>query len=215
MSFEPGPISAIAAAVRSGRISATSVTQAAIERLVAVNPTLNVLADSAFDDALRNARALDDGDVRGPLAGIPTLIKDLEDWRGHPTRKGSLALRDAPPATNNSVVTQRLVDGGAIIASGAPRDLMASLRAGHILELTPARDSVSVDCTRLESIAGVSSVRDDDGKIRLQVQELHASLPLVLDELTRQRVALSNLETHSPTLEDFYVALTGRHLRDD
>jgi len=108
-----------------------------------------------------------------------------------------------------------IMDGGAIIASGAPRDLTASLRAGHILELTAARDSVSVDCTRLEGIAGVSSVREDDGKIRLQVQELHASLPLVLDELTRQRVALSNLETHSPTLEDFYVALTGRHLRDD
>lgn len=107
-----------------------------------------------------------------------------------------------------------IMDGGTIIASGTPRDLTASLRAGHILDLTAAAGSAPVDRTRLEGIAGVSDVHENDGKIRLQVRELHESLPLVLDELARQSVALSNLETHSPTLEDVYVGLTGRHLRD-
>lgn len=108
-----------------------------------------------------------------------------------------------------------IMDSGAIIASGAPHDLTASLGAGHILELTVAAGSALVNGTPLEGIAGVSSVRVENGKIRLQVQELHASLPLVLDELARRHVALSNLETHSPSLEDVYVALTGRQARDD
>ena len=178
MSFEPGPISAIAAAVRSGRISATSVTQAAIERLDAANPTLNVLADSAFDDALRNARALDDGDVRGPLAGIPTLIKDLEDWRGHPTRKGSLALRDAPPATNNSVVTQRLVDGGAIIVGkstlpefaieGYTANLLTGVtRNPWNLDYSPGGSSGGSGAALSAGLVGIASATDGGGSVRI------------------------------------------------
>ncbi len=108
-----------------------------------------------------------------------------------------------------------ILDGGAIIASGTPHDLTASLRAGHILELTAVPCSAAVDYKQIEGIAGVSSVSTENGKIRLQVRELHKSLPLVLNELARQSVVLSNLETHSPTLEDVYVALTGRHMRDE
>jgi ABC-2 type transport system ATP-binding protein len=108
-----------------------------------------------------------------------------------------------------------IMDGGSIIACGTPGDLTASLRAEHILDLTIVSGTGVVDCAPLEGVAGVSSMHEDDGKIRLQVRELHTSLPLVLDELARQGVALSNLETHSPTLEDVYVSLTGRHLRDD
>jgi Asp-tRNA(Asn)/Glu-tRNA(Gln) amidotransferase A subunit family amidase len=89
---------------------------ASIERIESANSDLNVLAEEAFDDALEAASALDRGDpLTGRLAGIPTLIKDLEDWRGHPTRKGSLALRDAPPAVTNGVVPQRLLDDGAVV----------------------------------------------------------------------------------------------------
>jgi ABC-2 type transport system ATP-binding protein len=107
-----------------------------------------------------------------------------------------------------------IMDGGAIIAYGAPRDLTSSLQAEHILALTVASGTGTVDYGRLEAIAGVSSVSEDGGKIRLRVRELHASLPSVLDELAVQCIALSHLETHSATLEDVYVALTGRHLRN-
>ena len=40
-------------------------------------------------------------------------------------------------------------------------------------------------------------------------------MPALLDELGRQGVALTELRTHSATLEDVFVALTGRHLRDE
>ena len=49
----------------------------------------------------------------------------------------------------------------------------------------------------------------------MQVTELHRAVPALLDDLGRQQIALTELRTHSATLEDVFVALTGRHLRDD
>jgi ABC-2 type transport system ATP-binding protein len=49
----------------------------------------------------------------------------------------------------------------------------------------------------------------------LQVSELHTTVPALLDELSGQGVALTELRTHSATLEDVFVTLTGRHLRDE
>ena len=45
--------------------------------------------------------------------------------------------------------------------------------------------------------------------------ELHRAVPALLAELGRQGVPLTELRTHSATLEDVFVALTGRHLRDE
>ncbi|HEY5437420.1 MAG TPA: amidase family protein, partial [Acidimicrobiales bacterium] len=116
MTTSPGPLTALSEAVREKRLSAATLVTASIERLVRANPVLNVLAEEAFDDAVAAATQRDrDGATTGALAGIPTLVKDLEDWAGHPTRKGSLALRDAAPATSNGVVPQRLLDAGAIV----------------------------------------------------------------------------------------------------
>jgi ABC-2 type transport system ATP-binding protein len=49
----------------------------------------------------------------------------------------------------------------------------------------------------------------------MQVTALHRAVPALLDELGRQGVPLTELRTHSASLEDVFVALTGRHLRDD
>ena len=54
-----------------------------------------------------------------------------------------------------------------------------------------------------------------DGTIELQVAELHRTMPALLGELRRQGVQLTELRTHSATLEDVFVSLTGRRLRDD
>ena len=116
MTLAPGPLTQLAVAVREKRLLATTLVERSIERLDAVNPLLNVLAERAFDDALDCAARVDAGDyAAGALLGAPTLIKDLEDWQGHPTRKGSLALADEPPAATNGVVPARLVAAGAIV----------------------------------------------------------------------------------------------------
>jgi Asp-tRNA(Asn)/Glu-tRNA(Gln) amidotransferase A subunit family amidase len=115
MATTTGPLTTLTRAVRDGRLTATALVTASIERLRAAS-SLNVLAEESFDEALAAAAAMDRGGPPvGALAAAPTLIKDLEDWRGHPTRKGSRALRDAPPAVVDGVVPRRLLDAGAVV----------------------------------------------------------------------------------------------------
>ena len=107
-----------------------------------------------------------------------------------------------------------IVDHGRIIALGTPRELIAQLRAEHVLEFALA-DKQVVDEDPLRRIEGVCAATRRDGTYRLQVDELHRAMPALLTELRRQGVQLAELRTHSATLEDVFVSLTGRHLRDD
>jgi ABC-2 type transport system ATP-binding protein len=67
----------------------------------------------------------------------------------------------------------------------------------------------------LRRMEGVRDVRAENGTIQMQVTALHRAVPALLDELERQGVPLTELRTHSATLEDVFVTLTGRHLRDE
>jgi ABC-2 type transport system ATP-binding protein len=73
----------------------------------------------------------------------------------------------------------------------------------------------ALDVPALRRIEGVRDVRSENGTVEMQVTELHLAVPALLAELTRQCIPLTELSTHSATLEDVFVALTGRHLRDD
>jgi ABC-2 type transport system ATP-binding protein len=55
----------------------------------------------------------------------------------------------------------------------------------------------------------------DGGAVQVHVTALHRAVPAVLAELTRQGAGLAELRTHSATLEDVFVGLTGRHLREE
>jgi ABC-2 type transport system ATP-binding protein len=105
-----------------------------------------------------------------------------------------------------------IVDHGRIIAEGTPRELIAGLGAEHVLEFATGAGS-ELDPTGFAA-AGLGPPTRQDGSWRLQVSELHQAMPTVLTELRRQGVQLSELRTHSATLEDVFVALTGRQLRD-
>jgi ABC-2 type transport system ATP-binding protein len=107
-----------------------------------------------------------------------------------------------------------IVDHGKRIALGTPRELIAELRAEHVLEFALA-DSGAVEEARLLEIEGVCAAVQRDGTYRLQVEQLHLAMPALLGELRRQNAHLAELRTHSATLEDVFVSLTGRHLRDD
>ena len=107
-----------------------------------------------------------------------------------------------------------IVDHGKMIALGTPRELVAALRAEHVLEFALA-DNSTIDEGPLRQIEGVCAAAHQDGTYRLQVDELHRAMPALLGELRRQGAQLSELRTHSATLEDVFVSLTGRHLRDE
>jgi Asp-tRNA(Asn)/Glu-tRNA(Gln) amidotransferase A subunit family amidase len=165
--------------VREGRLSVTALVTRSIERLEAVNPELNVLAESAFDEALRFAADIDRGHrPAGPLAGIPTLIKDLEDWRGHPTRKGSLALADVAPATSNGVVAQRLLDAGVVIVgkSTLPEFAIEGFTANLLTgvtrnpwnqDLSPGGSSGGSAAALAAGLVGIATATDGGGSIRI------------------------------------------------
>ena len=108
-----------------------------------------------------------------------------------------------------------IMDHGKVIAQGSPRELIASYCAEHLVEFSSGNGSGRPDLSRLERIEGVRAVRALNGTIQLQVSELHTAVPALLGELTRQGVSLTELRTHSATLEDVFVTLTGRHLRDE
>jgi ABC-2 type transport system ATP-binding protein len=104
------------------------------------------------------------------------------------------------------------MDHGKVIALGTPRELVASIGAEHMVEFSA---SGGLDTEPLRGIEGVREVQSNNGTVRLQGTELHRAVPALLQELTRQHVPLTELRTHSATLEDVFVALTGRHLRDE
>jgi ABC-2 type transport system ATP-binding protein len=108
-----------------------------------------------------------------------------------------------------------IMDHGKIIALGTPRELIASIGGEHLLEFSVGAGAAGLDPAALERIDGIRDVRQEQGSVRMMVTELHRAVPAVLDELRRQRVPLTELRTHSATLEDVFVALTGRHLRDE
>jgi ABC-2 type transport system ATP-binding protein len=108
-----------------------------------------------------------------------------------------------------------IVDHGREIALGTPRELIASTCAEHMVEFTAGSASKALDVPALRRIEGVRDVRTENGAVLMQVTQLHTSVPSLLAELTRQNVPLTELRTHSATLEDVFVSLTGRHLRDE
>ncbi|HJU91238.1 MAG TPA: ABC transporter ATP-binding protein [Gemmatimonadaceae bacterium] len=108
-----------------------------------------------------------------------------------------------------------IVDHGRIMALGTPRELIESLGAEHMVEFAASEEGVSVDSAWLETLDGIRSARAENGSFVLQVAELHRTVPQLLAALSQKGVALSELRTHSATLEDVFVSLTGRHLRDE
>ena len=108
-----------------------------------------------------------------------------------------------------------IVDHGHVIALGSPRALIASLGAEHVVEFTvtdAARGALTADA--LAALDGVRAAREHEGRWTLEVVQLSRAVPALLGELARRSLPLGELATHSATLEDVFVSLTGRQLRD-
>jgi ABC-2 type transport system ATP-binding protein len=108
-----------------------------------------------------------------------------------------------------------IMDHGKQIALGTPRELVASIGSENVVEFSVGDAASRFDSTQLSGIEGISDVRVEDGKVRMQVAELHRGVPALLNEINSQGIPLTELRTHSATLEDVFVALTGRHLREE
>ena len=104
-----------------------------------------------------------------------------------------------------------IMDHGKMIALGTPADLIASLGADQIIEFSvtnPLADDA------LNGLPAVSHVHKRGETYALTVAEMGVALPALLAEIKRQQSDLVTLTTHQATLEDVFVSLTGRMLRD-
>ena len=112
-----------------------------------------------------------------------------------------------------------IVDHGQIIAEGSPADLIERLGGHHVVEFAVgARAAGNSDGAALEAwrvLPSVESVREDDGMVALSVKEPHLTIPALLEAVGRQGSELQHLTTRQASLEDVFVRLTGRHLREE
>src|SRR5882672_7017272 len=107
-----------------------------------------------------------------------------------------------------------VMDYGRIIALGAPRELIVSIGGEQIVEFAIGA-SAPLNATMLTGIQGVKSHRLHAGRHQLFVSELHTAVPRIFESLAAQGLNLTEFRTHSATLEDVFVSLTGRNLRDE
>jgi len=119
MDFRRVGLSELAGRVRSKQISARELTEHALERIDALNKEINAFVAVDAEHALQQAAGVDQivatGGDPGPLAGIPTAVKDNEDAAGYRTTYGSPLLADAPFARHDSPLVARLRAAGSVV----------------------------------------------------------------------------------------------------
>ena len=112
------PAHQLAAMVRSKTLSPVEIVDAILRRVAAAEPRLNALATVAAEQARQSAReaerSVQNGEVLGPLHGVPVTIKDLAATRGLPTQRGSRVFAGARPDEDAPFV-ERLKAAGAIV----------------------------------------------------------------------------------------------------
>ena len=138
---------AIAAAIAARETTALAEVEAAIARARAVEGQINAIVSETFEAARSDAS----GVLSGPFAGVPTFIKDLIDWRGAPTLKGSRGLA-GHMATADSVFAARWRSAG-IVSLGKS----ATPEAGLISSTEPLSHGPTRNPWDLSRIPGGSS----------------------------------------------------------
>jgi ABC-2 type transport system ATP-binding protein len=113
-----------------------------------------------------------------------------------------------------------IMDHGRVIALGTPQQLIAKVGGEDVVEFAVGAGEHdghhgNVDAALLTAIPGVASHRVGGGLHQLSVRELHSTAPRIFAAIAEQGLHMSEFRTHSASLEDVFVQLTGRNLRDE
>src|SRR5690606_7301816 len=106
-----------------------------------------------------------------------------------------------------------IVDRGRVIAEGTPQELIRSLGAEHVLEFEVGGVVLAVET--LKGLSGVQSARQVGEGYTVTTSSTHEAMPALLAVIADAGASLTRLSTHSATLEDVFMSLTGRHLREE
>ncbi len=175
-------LAALAADVAAGRVRSVDLVAESLARIERSNGTLNAVVALRADEALAEAAHVDSavaaGRSLGPLAGLPVLVKDLEDVAGMRTTKGSLLLADAPPAAVDGLVPGRLRSAGAIVVGktnlpefaieGFTSNLLFGTTANPWnTELSPGGSSGGSAAAMAAGLTAFATATDGGGSIRI------------------------------------------------
>ena len=155
-----------------------------------------------------------------PTTGLdPQSRRQLWDIIREFQRAGGTALLTTHYMDEAERLCDRLaiVDHGQIIAEGSPADLIDRLGGHHVVEFSVSKNGASPEVSKgaWHALPSVESVRDDDGLIALNVKQPHLTIPALLEAVDKQGRELQHLTTRQASLEDVFVRLTGRHLREE
>ena len=174
-------LSSLASAVRDGRATAVALTQASLERIERLNPGLNAVI-KIREEGLDDARAVDSriaaGEDVGPLAGLPLLVKDMEDVEGMSSTYGSIVFANADPATSDGLVPRRLRAAGAIVVgkTNQPEFAFAGYTSNSLYGTTtnpwgtgwsPGGSSGGSAAALASGMAAIATATDGGGSIRI------------------------------------------------
>jgi len=108
-----------------------------------------------------------------------------------------------------------IVDHGRVIALGTPRELVSRLGAQHVVEFRGDDGrGAALAADELSRLEGVLSARPRDTAWLLESSHAHRTIPALLGFLAARDIPIAELVTHRATLDDVFLHLTGRQLRD-
>jgi ABC-2 type transport system ATP-binding protein len=105
-----------------------------------------------------------------------------------------------------------IMDHGRILVEGPPTQLIRTLGGAHIVEFQPSR---RMELRELRRLPGVENVRTRGELYLITCEELHLTLPALVEQTREQEIRMLSLTTHRATLDDVFLARTGRQLRDE
>jgi Asp-tRNA(Asn)/Glu-tRNA(Gln) amidotransferase A subunit family amidase len=168
--------------VRARRVSSRQLVERSLERISRLDGPLNAVVALRAELALSEALALDErvaaGEDPGPLAGLPVLVKDLEDVAGLRTTHGSALFAGAPAATWDGLTPARLRAAGAIVVGKtnlpefATEGYSANLVFGATrnpwgLRWSPGGSSGGSGAALAAGLAPIATATDGGGSVRI------------------------------------------------
>ncbi|MGN6723108.1 MAG: ATP-binding cassette domain-containing protein [Marmoricola sp.] len=138
-------------------------------------------------------------------------IADLRNRRGAPELITTHYLDEADALSDRIVI----IDKGQVVASDTASNLKDQV-AGDLVDLEIADETmVGTAAERLQSITESGTDVEIEGPhVRARVRKAGRAVPGLLRDLDSAGIALSSIEVHRPTLDDVFLTLTGRSLRD-
>jgi Asp-tRNA(Asn)/Glu-tRNA(Gln) amidotransferase A subunit family amidase len=174
-----GVIGSVRDAIASRRVSAEEAVRHSLERIARLDGAINAVVALRADEAIAEARTLDrSGTSGGALAGVPLLVKDLEDVAGMRTTQGSVLFADAPPAKADGLVPSRLRAAGGIVvgktnlpefaSEGFTSNLLfGTTRNPWALDWSPGGSSGGSAAAVAAGFAPIATATDGGGSIRI------------------------------------------------